>query len=841
MSAVSLSCRDEARRGAVRAKTGLNGLDYLEVSEDQLTLTVYFLGKAPADLDKANLRISGGLRITGITVLSIDIQREEDPERDDCMQVSVDRYGDFSSYSLSVVERDEQGRPTDRPLSGFDPRYARLDFSFKAACPGDLDCNTVSSCPTEPSQVPEINYLVKDYASFRRLMLDRIALLMPDWQERHVPDLGVTLVELLAYTADRLSYYQDAVATEAYLDTARQRISVRRHARLVDYRLHEGCNARTWICLNVAQDISLSAEDFYFITAPDDGDATTPLKHEELASASPGSYLIYEALLERREQPIECREAHNRIRIYTWGDKQCCLPKGATSATLVDPGTTAHKLKLKACDILVFEEVKGRKTGNPADADPAHRHAVRLTQVQNTVDSLTGQRIVEVEWGREDALPFAVCVSAVKPDDCTLIEDVSVVSGNVLLADHGERVSETLEPVPGTTRLPACDEHCGVREAIRSTAWYRPTLSRPELTFSQALPACAKAGQCGASARLTPASALLSQDVHLALPQLTLHEGEGTPVWHVQADLLGSRHDERHFVAEINDRQQAQLRFGNNELGLAPKPGTRFEARYRVGNGPVGNVGPEAIKRIVFRNNMPHGVAIQPRNPFPAQGGTEPESLAEAKLTAPDAFRRILQRAITADDYAHIVMRDFADSVQKARATLRWTGSDYEMLVAVDPYADANAGQTLLCEIDRHLRRYRRIGHAVKVVFARTVALQLEMQICVKPAYFKAHVKAALLDTFSNRRLGNGRLGFFHPDRLSFGDGVYLSKLIAEAQAVEGVESVAFSLFKRLFEAPANEIADGLLPLAPMEIARLDNDANFPENGKLVFDMEGGR
>src|SRR3712207_7620689 len=50
-----------------------------------------------------------------------------------------------------------------------------------------------------------------------------------------------TLVELLAYTGDYLSYYQDAVATEAYLETARRRISVRRHVRLIDYPMHEGC------------------------------------------------------------------------------------------------------------------------------------------------------------------------------------------------------------------------------------------------------------------------------------------------------------------------------------------------------------------------------------------------------------------------------------------------------------------------------------------------------------------------------------------------------------------------------------------------------------------------
>ena len=70
---------------------------------------------------------------------------------------------------------------------------------------------------------------------------------MPAWQERSPADIGIALVELLAYAGDQLSYYQDAVATEAYLGTARRRVSVRRHARLLDYPMHDGCNARAWV------------------------------------------------------------------------------------------------------------------------------------------------------------------------------------------------------------------------------------------------------------------------------------------------------------------------------------------------------------------------------------------------------------------------------------------------------------------------------------------------------------------------------------------------------------------------------------------------------------------
>ena len=119
--------------------------------------------------------------------------------------------------------------------------------------------------------------------------------------------------------------------------------------------------------------------------------------------------------------------------------------------------------------------------------------------------------------------------------------------------------------------------------------------------------------------------------------------------------------------------------------------------------------------------------------------------------------------------------------------------------------------------------------------------LDIELLICVLPGYLRGHVKAALLDMFSNRMLPDGRLGFFHPDNVTFGEGIYLSKLVAAAQAVPGVESVKVNKLERLFEGPSDEIENGVLPLGPLEIARLDNDPSFPENGRLTLDVGGGR
>lgn len=897
MKKPNLVCQKENRRHAVRAKNR-NGLDYVEVSDDQRTLTVYFLGKAPQGIQKENVLIRGGRRVTGIRVVEISVCRVEDQERDDCMMVRLDKFGDFSVYTLCLVEIDENQRPIvevdgqghmkHRPLSGFDPRYACLEFTFKAACPTELDCKPRRDCPPAPREEPDINYLVKDYASFRQSILDRLALIMPDWRERHVPDLGITLVELLAHVGDHLSYYQDSVATEAYLATARQRISVRRHARLVDYLLHEGCNARAWVTLWVSQDLTISPDDFYLITEPENAPSVKVCDHADLPKTRPRPYTVFEALIEDRKIPVELYEAHNEIRIYSWGDAQCCLPKGATSATLLDPGAlpadeimepgssespdghdsdvapkkpgssqqqpdvpprdTGHRLRLAECDVIIFEEVKGPRTGNPADANPGRRHAVRLTKVTKTLDPLTFQLIVEIEWAQEDALPFPVCVSSVKQEDCSLIPDVSVVRGNVLLVDHGERVEDELGEVPVVTLLPECGDECSSREELKMPGWYRPPLPRAEVTFGQPLPPCVRASQ-GCSRRLTPACALLRQDVGQALPHITLL---GTPAssadssgvqetWEPRQDLLSSGPADRHFVVEIDNGRRSHLRFGDGELGKMPGAGMTFRAQYRVGNGPSGNVGADTITYIVFRNNLPHGLEIRPRNPLPAVGGTAPEPIAEAKIFAPRAFRKELQRAIVAQDYARLVMRDFKDRVQAAAAKLRWTGSWYEVLVAVDPLGRETAAEDLLCEIAARLSRYRRIGHDVTVKPVRHVPLDMVLFVCVLRDYLQGHVEAALQDVFSNRRLPDGRLGFFHPDNLTFGEGIYLSQLVAAAQAVEGVESVEVVKLERLFEGANREIENGILPLGPFEVARLDNDPSFPENGRLSLDLRGGR
>ncbi len=956
----SLVCTSQRRRRQVRHE-GLNGIDAIEVREGHRVLRVSFLDRAP-DLEPANVRIEGGRRITGIRAKGVQRRDESDQDLERELDIILDQPGDLSTYTLRLVKVDEHGHPGTEALDGFDPRFAQLDFSFVAGCPSDLDCAPADDCPAPVLTEPEISYLAKDYASFRQLLLDRLALIMPGWTERHVPDIGITLVELLAYVGDYLSYYQDAVATEAYLDTARKRISVRRHVRLVDYPMHDGCNARAWVCLEVDGSLPLQPGRYFFVTGPKDPEHAA-LTMDELPSAG---YEVFEPLA---ATPVHLSPDHNSISFYTWGDEECCLDVGATRATLEDPGTEdAPKLDLKAGDVLIFEEILGPRTGAPADADPAHRHAVRLTKAEAGVDTLYGQPIVEIGWALEDALPFPLCLSAIgRPPECELLHP-SVARGNALLVDHGRAITscgkaeepltvpdaveeqggcasagEPLDPImvqpgydlrlrgrPVTQRAPfplpgvvSAGQAARVAEipgrvlqrvrqlwrqagggqaldagevaelrtvfgdralaearfpvarprrarsatpaeqaaAVRRLLLGWPRLLAKKLRWLADLARRARAGLELGPAELDElrdawgpdyadgleatnpvfagaASDVLRQDPAGALPVVRLHTGPDAPDWTVRRDLLGSGPGDRHVVAELDDDGALHLRFGDGEHGRAPTPGTTFLADYRIGNGTAGNVGAEAISQVVFCGNDPGGVT-KVHNPLPATGGTDPQPLAEVRLFAPDAFRHRLQRAVTAEDYATLAGQ--LPGLQRAAASLRWTGSWYEAQVAVDPLGTEEADERLLERVREGIFRYRRIGHDLVVQPAHYIPLLLGLRVCVLPHFLRAHVQSAVQDAFSNRRLPDGRLGFFHPDNLTFGGAVDASRLVAVAQALAGVESVEVRQLERFGEGDHGERAQGYLPLSPLEIARLDNDPAFPENGQLRLEMGGGR
>jgi hypothetical protein len=1085
-------CCHENRKAAVLGNPILNGIDYLEVldhdaiplgSPRQRTLLVHCLNKAPIGLAPANVLITGGESITGITAQWIGVAAAPPPQSTakesafltslaDAAKVLVIRTsanGDFSPYTLRLVNNASQATEDSfdvtEALTGFDPELAEVEFAFKVECGPDFDCAPPpADCPPNLPAPPPINYLAKDYGSFRSIMLDRLNQLVPSWGGTSEADIGIALAELIAYVGDQLSYQQDAVATEAYLQTARSRISLRRHARLVDYFVHDGCNARAWVRLEVSMQVFLDRTITRFYTYAPGMPSTLAIGAGNEEAALLAGVIVFEPMQDAVLYP-----ELNQISFYTWGDTNCCLPRGATEATL--RGSFPN---LQPGDVLIFQETMGPQTGNQADADIRHRCAVRLTAVttqnaqgQALVDPLfeagTGKPIVsvsqtpalvtEIQWSTADALPFPVCISSTflnSRGDRQTLTDVSVAFGNVVLADQGLSLSDVAlgkvaepslfkppnpsgdrckpaAPVPFPVRFNPAIQDSPVTQAVRlplagspvtpgivplipngyvslrdangyislmvgaaqpylwpqyfgmiakpnavhpanfdlSVVYKAPgvtspvhletftdlsvtttgpgnavtqlnSLSKfvrvpstytPPATGPTAFPAApimlAKSGPTNlrdatatiyliveptSTATWPPNFGVLAQgnqkkpsifnllvvydppsggngvkvpvvvekfenmslanvtqtftsssqlvsvrsfderpnaslsayelmhfDADEAVPAMTLTgvRNEITTTWTPEPDLLADSATDTHFVLEVESDGTAHLRFGDDTNGRHPESGTIFTASYRIGNGTAGNVGAESL---IFFAADPRIQSC--RNPLPANGGTDPETTDQIRRRAPQAFVT-QERAITMADYAAIAERN--SQLDRAVATLRWTGSWYTVFVTAEPRCAGNLSASLRKALVRNINRYRLAGQDIQLESPQYVSLQIELTVCVDPEYFRSDVEASLLQVLGSRVLPNGLKGVFYPDSFTFGQTVYLSPIYAAARKVAGVESISATVFEPQGIKTTSYLAAGEIPIGPLQVARLENDPSFPDHGKLTLVMRGGK
>ncbi len=684
-----------------------------------------------------------------------------------------------------------------------------------------------------PHVRPHIDYLSKDYASFRQLMLDHLSVLVPGWTEQSASDLGLTLVELLAYAADHLSYYQDAVATEAYLDTARLRRSVRRHAQLRDYRMHDGCNARVWVQVHVDRDTQLPQHTQLLTRVSGSWDEVVILPR----TVAYDDALVQQPIVFETMHNANLYAAHNEIPLVASG-RGAYLVKGATRAVLL----AEQPLQLRPGDVLLFEEVRSPETGRTVDADLDKRHMVRLTRV--TAAKTAPQ--VDVEWGIDDALPFSLAIADYVDGEQTYL---SVARGNIVLADHGRTTpQEELPPVP---------------EGIR----YRTHLRQPRLTY--AVPY-----DHDTARRMLSASATIAQDPAEAMPALDLIELGTVPVepapeqgitlvpliqhrgrhyhykqWALQRDLLGSGVFSRDYMVEMEDDGLAYLRFGFGEAGWQPAMvNAVLLATYRVGGGMRGNIGQEAITHIVTNAEGIIGV----RNPLPARGGTNPINTETARLHAPHAFktwelpenedaaRRNIhagaftaqERCVTEEDYAAVAMRH--DDVTNAVAHIRWIGSWRVAVISVQRRGGREADPAFRRELLRYLEPYRMTGCELEVIDPQYVSLHVSVRARLHPGYHAGGVRAALVNALGNGTSPDGTPGFFHPINFTFGQPVHRSQFIARAMAVPGVAWVELGQFRRA-DSP-NDVEH--IPIGPLEIARLENNLDLANRGTLQVEIE---
>jgi hypothetical protein len=836
LTPVATQYRDQRRKVLMRSPR-LKGLDFVTVERAPVQtdvggqiwrLRLHFVPSAaptksamPAGLTASRIRILlDGKPAPAVRILGV----RPDPGSDGDLEVTV-QAGAQEAYAhdppVHVLELVE--------VPDLDPVFSSAPVTFRSDEPTARMVPRLSR-EAEPRERTEIDYLAKDFESFRQLMLERMAFYIPQWEERNPSDLGVTLVEVLAYAADYLSYYQDAVATEAYLDTARRRISVRRHTRLLDFRLDEGTNARVWVQVRIdpapGVDSSEASPSGFLLPA-----GTQLLT---LTSRIPGCILEgsrdhqkaleQDALVFQTMIPATLYPEHDQLDVYTWGAEDFTLARGATSASL-----RGHLGRLAVGDVLVIEKRVGPASGGSV-TDPRERQAVRLARTPVlSRDPLTRQQITEIAWFDEDALqadfPVSRTVGRVHQ------ERLSLVRGNVVLADHGATVEDLLEPVP-------------------AGGAYDPILPREGLTYR--VPFDAAAARSEAATRVMPqAGWQAAPDVELfeIPPHLGARSVEQAkqriqpwhPRWRPQYDLLNSGRFARDFAVEVDDHGRAHLRFGDGQAGRRPAPGSRFLARYRIGNGPRGNVGPHALGHVVLSAGLlkaldERGLAIAgARNHLPGMGGSRQKPAEHARIYAPDILisKGFQQRCVTDEDCAALA----ADhpEVLRAVARRRWAGSAHTIFLYVQRRGGLPVDAAFEARLRRSLEPFLLAGWDLVVREPLYAPLDIQVTVVLKPGLRTETV----YERFFREVLQPGKR-LFDPDDLTFGESLYVSKITALIMSVPGVADVKVDVFQRWGQPAGDEMATGRIAIGPLEIARLDNDPAAPQHGTFKVRIEEG-
>jgi hypothetical protein len=401
---------------------GMQGIARIAVDDAHAQLTVTFLAPLsfPRDaylLDPRNYSLAGGQRLFPRVLQAGLASMSSPPSLDECVLVlSLNSIGDFSIYTLTV----------NGP--GIDPFFASRKLRFRLGCDDRFDCRAATAAPPAPAELDvNIDYLAKDYSSFRQALLDFIPTRLPGWTERNEADLGITLLELFAASGDTLSYLQDRIANEAFLNSATQRRSVAGHLALIGYQLDEGASAYTFLQLQVKAVHTLS------------NTPTQPgLKVSNRPSTANESVIVFETL-----GSATLRPQHNRISIYTWDNQSCCLPATATSLALA-----GAYVDLNIGDYLLIQDNAG------------HRDVVRLTSKPAIVSSLSAPNpssppvaspplgsppaadlITIVSWSPATPLHYDYCLCDTSTSPPTAW---TWVCANLVPATHGETITEDI-------------------------------------------------------------------------------------------------------------------------------------------------------------------------------------------------------------------------------------------------------------------------------------------------------------------------------------------------------------------------------------------------------------
>lgn len=770
-----------------------------------------------------------------------------------CLALEMAEPGGFEPYRLTL-SHDFGAGGSDQ----IDPFLGSIVFDFKQACETGYDCEREQDCESDAGLDFPVDYLARDFHSFRRALLDFAAQRYPDWREPIEADMATMLMEIMAHLGDEFAYIQDRHDAESRFASATQRASLEAHAALVDYVPQRGRPAHGEIVLTAAAGASgeIPADTTYWAAGESgDGKLSVPFT---------------------QDHDVWVAEAWNALPIHAIDPEADCFARGMTELLVTRPDPwDASLMPLPPADptqldAKIREFLEGRRailTSDPTDPSfPRRSWPVTITEAEMVEDPLretaTGvpAQLLRIGWSANEATPFDLSL-----DGLALELNIASVTAGRKITEF-IRVGEdadvaaafgALEPIVigKLLDLPRMIEREG---PLAAAADERPAIFRHGLAASEATSLRFDAeGNPNLNIRELEPDGVPSPPPVTAYEMLDQHftEAADDPSWTYYADLLKTALDTPAFTVEpgmwrtVRDHQLPlasfafgdyagdagwTVKFGYGETGRAPADGTILRIDYHTDPGVAANIPSFAIGlEPLGESAAPVGPVLlaEAVNWAPFTNAAEAESAASVKMRAPQKWRAEPRRAVRPEDYSAIIGRK--DWVQRANSVSRWTGSWQTDFVSADPVGSVTYSGAMRRELAEEIDCIRLASRDARPAEPDYIDIDIEVIVCIARGFYEGDVLEDLREALEPP-------GLFSPDNFTFGQPLYRSRLEAAAQAVPGVahvEDIRVRVLGR--DTEWRSFSETALFAGPGQIIRLQNDYDRATLGLLRITSVG--
>ena len=240
--------------------------------------------------------------------------------------------------------------------------------------------------------------------------------------------------------------------------------------------------------------------------------------------------------------------------------------------------------------------------------------------------------------------------------------------------------------------------------------------------------------------------------------------------------------DSRHFLADLDPLDTSTLIFGDGQSGAVPPQGAKITTSYLQTLGDKGNLGPDRITQLLAPIYLDGGqVSLSVTNPVPATGGSSRETIEHARTQAP-AELRSLWKAVTLEDYQ--ALAEGYPGVAKVKVldtnacqNIRY----YNVQLAIAPSGGGQPSALLKRDLAAFLEQRKIITVEINLFDPIYRPVSIDAEIYVWPGEPLENVRSRIEDAL---------VDFFAFDRVTFGQTVNFSDLIALIDGVRGVSHI---------------------------------------------------